>query len=298
MKVENFKHTGTVAGFQVYNVTPVPGGDSYLFVDDSVTFVYDTGFCFSSEMLVENIKQVLGDRPLDYILVTHSHYDHAFGSAALSIHFPGSKVVASSYAAYVFTREGAKRTMVRLDDIEAKRQGYEPMTKYVNDLHVDIEVEDGSVLTLGKHEVEIMALPGHTNDCVGYWFKDKGLFLSCETLGLLASDDLVIPCALVGFQKALDSIERVSKMDIKYYFIPHQGMVDDYKRFLKLSVEGHLLSRDMIIEGYKKGLSQEEMVQQYLDVFYLDKCKEVYPLAAAYENLNIMIPKILKEEGY
>lgn len=300
MKVENFKISKRIGSFQIYNVTPVPGGDCYLFVGEDITFVYDTGFSFSSKLLANNIKEVLKDRKLDYILITHSHYDHAFGSATLSVYFPGSKVVGSSYASYVFTREGAKRTMVRLDNTEAVRQGYEPMTEFIDYLHVDIPVEDKDVLHLGKHTVEILALPGHTKDCVGYYFKEENLFLSCETLGLLASMDLVIPAALVGFRQSMEALERVSKYSFKYYFIPHQGLLEyyDISKFLELSKNSHLLARDLIVDGYKNGLSQDEILQKFLDVFYLDMCKSIYPYAALVENMNIMIPKILSEEDY
>ena len=57
-------------------------GDSAFLIDDGETAVLcDTGFGFTGYSVADNIQRILGDRPLDYILLTHSHYDHALGSA-------------------------------------------------------------------------------------------------------------------------------------------------------------------------------------------------------------------------
>ena len=56
-------------------------GDAAFLLDDGKTAVlYDTGFGFTGYNVADNIKKVLGDRPLDYIFLTHSHYDHALGA--------------------------------------------------------------------------------------------------------------------------------------------------------------------------------------------------------------------------
>lgn len=112
--IDNFDTPHKIGKATVYNVTPVRGGDAYLFVYDDVTFLYDSGFGFSSKKLYENIVSVLGDRGLDYVLLTHSHYDHAFGSAYLSVAFPDCKIVGFEYAARVMLKEGARATMTRL----------------------------------------------------------------------------------------------------------------------------------------------------------------------------------------
>ena len=91
-------------------------GDAAFLLDDGKTSIlYDTGFGFTGYAIAENIKKVLGDRELDYIFLTHSHYDHALGSPYILRKYPTAKVVAGSYAEGIFKREGAKRTMKELD---------------------------------------------------------------------------------------------------------------------------------------------------------------------------------------
>ena len=40
--------------------------------------------------------------------LTHSHYDHALGSAYILRHYPNAKVVAGKYAVDIFKRDGTK----------------------------------------------------------------------------------------------------------------------------------------------------------------------------------------------
>ena len=66
-------------------------GDAAFLIDDGKTSIlYDTGFGFTGYAVAEIIKKILGERPLDYIFLTHSHDDHALGSAYILRHFPNA----------------------------------------------------------------------------------------------------------------------------------------------------------------------------------------------------------------
>ena len=91
------------------------GDASFLIDDGNTSILYDTGFGFTGYDVADNIKLVLGERKLDYIFLTHSHYDHALGSAYILRRYPDAKVVAGKYAVGIFERDGAKRTMKELD---------------------------------------------------------------------------------------------------------------------------------------------------------------------------------------
>jgi metal-dependent hydrolase (beta-lactamase superfamily II) len=56
-------------------------GKTFLIDDGKTSILYDTGFGFTGDKVANNIKAVLKERKLDYIFLTHSHYDHALGSA-------------------------------------------------------------------------------------------------------------------------------------------------------------------------------------------------------------------------
>ena len=71
----------------------VASGDCAFLLDDGKTAVlYDTGFAFNGYAIAENIKKVLGARQLNYILLTHSHYDHVLAAPYITKVYPGAKV--------------------------------------------------------------------------------------------------------------------------------------------------------------------------------------------------------------
>ena len=83
-------------------------GDSAFLIDDGKTAImYDSGFAFTGYEVADKIKKILGDRKLDYIFLTHSHYDHALGSVYALKYWPDAKVVAGEYAAKIFAKDSA-----------------------------------------------------------------------------------------------------------------------------------------------------------------------------------------------
>ena len=52
-------------------------GSCHLAVGEGNTVLFDPGMAWYGEKTVEKIKEIIGDRPIDAVFLTHSHYDHA-----------------------------------------------------------------------------------------------------------------------------------------------------------------------------------------------------------------------------
>lgn len=273
-------------------------GDSAFLIDDGkTTILYDTGFGFTGFEVAKNIKSVLGERPLDYIFLTHSHYDHALGSAYILRHYPTAKVVAGKYAVGIFQRDGAKRTMRELDAKFAAKCGVGDYEFLGDELRVDIPVDDGDIIQAGDMSFEVINLPGHTRCCVGYFCKEKGLLLSNETLGVYDGEKTIVPSYLVSYADSIASVEKVEKLRIRYVLAPHYGILsqEQTKYFLdnmKSASENTALD---ILSSLKNGKSTDEIISQFKDKYWHGYIKEIYPEDAVNLNTSIMIELIRKE---
>ena len=104
-------------------VGAAPGGECYLLFVGGSTLLVDSGFQFCGPQLVEHLRRTLQGRALDYILLTHSHYDHALGSVFCKQAWPEATVVASRYAAGIFQKPNARALMRKLDAYQAAQCG-------------------------------------------------------------------------------------------------------------------------------------------------------------------------------
>ena len=273
-------------------------GDAAFLIDNGKTSIlYDTGFGFTGHKIAENIKSHLGNRSLDYIFLTHSHYDHALGSAYILRHNPTAKVVAAKYAADIFKRDGAKRTMKELDAKFAEKCGITNYEFLGDELKVDIPVVDGDIIHAGDMDFEVISLPGHTRCCVGYYCKKEGLFLSNETLGVYDGKETIVPSFLVSFSDTIKSIEKAEKLDITSIITPHYGLLDKSQTqyFLGNMKTAARNTANDILDSIKRGYGDEEIIKQFKDKYWHGYIKEIYPEDAITLNTSIMIRLIRNE---
>ena len=273
-------------------------GDSAFLLDDGKTSIlYDTGFGFTGFKVAENIKAILGDRPLDYIFLTHSHYDHALGSAYILRYYPDAKVVAGKYAVSIFQREGAKKTMRELDAKIAEKCGVTDYEFLGEELRVDIPVDDGDIIEAGDISFQVLNLPGHTRCCVGYYCREKGLLLSNETLGVFDGEKTIVPSYLVSYQDSISSIERVEKLGVRYILAPHYGILSEEqtKFFLENMKSASENTAFDIKSSIERGEGDERIIEEFKKRYWHGYIKEIYPEDAINLNTSIMISLIKKE---
>jgi len=118
-------------------------GDAAFLIDNGKTAImYDSGFAFTGYAVADRVRSILGERPLDYIFLTHSHYDHALGSVYAKKYYPTAKVVAGEYAAKIFAKPSARSLMRELDGKYAKKCGVPKVISKLNRLNFADVVKD------------------------------------------------------------------------------------------------------------------------------------------------------------
>ena len=115
---------------------PLPYGVSYnsYLIDDEKVCLIDTVEVGFFMQFLERLREVLGDRPIDYVVINHMEPDHSGSLSLLRKYYPNVKVV------------GNKKTFDML-------HGF---------YHIDdnrLEVCNGTTLSLGHHNLQFFLTP-------------------------------------------------------------------------------------------------------------------------------------------
>lgn len=186
---------------KIYPVPPIETNCSYI-VDQATgkSAVVDPGG--KSDKLISQIKSDGGK--LDYVLLTHGHYDH--------ICF--AKELAEMFSAKIVTGRNNNRFLSDVNlNLTAKHAiPFEPFG-------ADILLDDGDTFMLGETEFTYLYTPGHTMGC-GVFIADRCIFagdvLFMESYGrtdLPTGDEFEI----------IKSIKRLGGLKGNYQIIPGHG---------------------------------------------------------------------------
>lgn len=281
----------------ITDVRAIPGDSAFLIDDGETSVLYDTGYGFTGYAVAEKIRAVLGDRPLNYILLTHSHYDHALSSAYIRRRYPEVRVVAGAYADRIFRKSSARAVMRDLDRKAALAWGITTYDDLADELRVDIPVADGDTVRCGAMQFRVIALPGHTKCSLGYYLPENRLLLGTETLGVYFGEGVYLPSYLVGYQMALDSIRRAKALDIHSILLPHYGPISgqEARDYLRRSEVTAIEVAHLIREQLRSGRTREEVLDWFTQTWHSPRVASVYPIDAFRLNTGIMIGLIEQE---
>ena len=288
---------GNTMNIKVIDVRCKKADAAFLIDDGKTSILYDTGFGFTGQAISKNIKSYLKDRPLDYIFLTHSHYDHVLGCPYILRDYPNAKVVAGTYAVDIFKRDGAKKVMKELDSKFAETCGITDYEFPGDELKVDIAVNDGDLVRAGDMEFQVINLPGHTRCSIGFYCEKEKFFLSCESLGVFDGNKTILPLFLVSYHDTISSIEKIENLNITSFLAAHCGVLDEQQTqfFLKNAKISMQSTAQEILTGLKQGMTDDEIVQQFKDKFWQGYIREIYPEDAINLNTSLIVKTVKKE---
>ena len=285
--------------FTVTDMRVHPGDSGFLIDDGKTAILLDTGYGFTGFAMAEKIKEYLGERKLDYIFLTHSHYDHALGSAYILEYYPLAVVVAGRYAASIFNRAGALRKMDELDRSIAQKCGVGEYPFLGDKLRVDIEVDDGDIVRAGDFTFRVIDLPGHTKCSIGFYSEEDAFLIGTETLGIYDGGEVILPSFLISFEATLASIDRALALKIDKLLIPHLGTLDTARtRFYLDNIRSSAIeSAELYASSLRQGKSVEETATEYIKKYRTGYVEKIYPPDAMMLNTTLMIHRIGVEFG-
>ena len=148
----------------------VPNGMAYnsYIIEDERTAVMDSVETRFGEVWLGRIREVLGDRPADYLIVQHMEPDHSGSIAAFMAAYPQATVVATQKA-------------------------FAMMNQFFGTSFADrcIVAAEGSTLSLGSRELKFITAPMvHWPEVMMTWDEKEKVFFSADAFGKFGALDV------------------------------------------------------------------------------------------------------------
>ncbi|MCL2215331.1 MAG: MBL fold metallo-hydrolase, partial [Treponema sp.] len=152
--------------------------DGQLLIGDEYTALFDCGMMFCREKTIENVKNALNGRALDYIFLTHTHYDHIGALPFFRKVWSNTRVVTCAAGAAVLLKSTPRRVIRELSITAAENYNAKSDMEYSDDLfYADITVKENDIISLGGISVQILETPGHTRDSLAFFIPEIKLLI-------------------------------------------------------------------------------------------------------------------------
>lgn len=161
----------------------------------------------------DRMRELICDTDLQYILLTHGHFDHIGGVRDIKKEY-GCKVVISSVDAPMLS--SGKASLAAFCGAEQ------------NDTEPDITVQDGDEIEVGTLKIKVLSTPGHTSGSVCYVVGDA--LFSGDTLFYCSCGRTDFPTG--SSDDMIKSLKKLASLDGNYkVYTGHNQLSDlDFER--------------------------------------------------------------------
>ncbi len=237
------------------NIHPIPRGvsyNSYLLLDKK-TVLFDTVDWSACRQLLENMEYLLGDKPLDYLLINHMEPDHAATIEEVLLRWPKVKIISNDKAFLLMRQFG-----------------------FHIDSHELISVKEGDTFSFGGHTVTFVAAPMvHWPEAMVTFDTTNGVLFSADAFGSFIALDGKLFADEVDFDRDWIDEARRYLTNIVGKYGPHiqlllkkaSGILDQIKFICPL--HGPVWRKDLgyFVDKYDKWSRYEPEVKGVLIVY-------------------------------
>ena len=183
---------------------PLPFGvsyNSYLVIGEKVALIDTAAASFKDEFL-NNIKDEIGDRKVDYLVVNHMEPDHSALQAAVRAEYPECTIVTNAKAVPMI-------------------EGYQGLTENI------LTVKEGETLDLGGITLQFFMVPMvHWPETMVTWCLEENTLFSGDAFGSFrAVKDCVIDSESGTFEEYKDEMTRYYASIVGKYGTPVQNAI-------------------------------------------------------------------------
>ena len=239
-------------------ITAIPNSwyPVYIMQGDRKNLMIDAGVNLLGPRYLSLVLEILGDSErLDYLFLTHSHYDHVGSASYLKRRIPGLKIGAHERLAGLLQKTSVLEMMNRLSAHHVAllkyNTGGEDLT--LHPFKTDIVLREGDEFDLGGLTCQVYETPGHTRDSLAFYFPEINALFPSEAVGVLQGEtgsEMQVEF-LSSYQDYIDSLKRMISLQPGLICLAHGWVLTgkDATDFLERSLAETFRYRELI-ESY------------------------------------------------
>jgi hydroxyacylglutathione hydrolase len=178
----------------------------YLVAGSERTVLIDTGTGFKADETVKSLREVLAGRKLDYVVLTHRHFDHVGGMGRIISEFSPSAVYAGAKDAEPLRRGDSDSTL-------GTKFGGKIVPTAVTVL------KDGDIIDLGDHRLRCIETPGHTAGSICLLDDSTGDLFSGDTVFIGGVGNTDYPTA--SLKDLVLSVRKLANLEVNGLYPGH-----------------------------------------------------------------------------
>lgn len=288
----------TLLGSELFNLYLVKG-ETYAIVEGGVSGI--------TYPFLEQLNQLnVSPEAISHLVILHSHFDHMMVFPTLKGRYPWMKIVTSDLNRTIFTSE---KILAKIFDSDRKITlalkernmiSEAPTLQSYNFFPLDITVQEGSVLDLGKGmKMKFLEIPGHSPDCVGAFLENEGVLFCSDGAGFYTPPDFFRPNYWYRLDDAEKSLDKMKAIDPKILCRGHYGAMigkDLARKHLQCNRQSIEDFKAYVLKKINEGSSVEEITQDVTVRF--SKCfLELFPPEENYRLWKLLIQRTLEYFG-